>query len=151
MRERAYAVVMATRMTDDERRAFLSAGTRTAILSVVRRDGTPHAAPVWFVLDGDDLVFTCAGASAKAAMLQRTRWAVLTVDDGTPPYSYVSVRGPVEISEDVEAMLPWATALGGRYMGADSAEDFGRRNAVPGELLVRLKPEHVVALRGIAD
>jgi hypothetical protein len=48
-------------------------------------------------------------------------------------------------------MLPWTTALGGRYMGAENAEQFGRRNAVPGELLVRLKPEHVVALRGIAD
>ena len=138
-------------MTDDERRAFLSTGTRTAILSVTRQDGTPHAAPVWFVLDGDDMIFTCAGDSAKARMVRRTRWVVLTVDDAKPPYAYVSVRGPVEITEDVEAMLPWATALGGRYMGADNAEAYGRRNAVPGELLVRLKPEHVVALRGIAD
>jgi PPOX class probable F420-dependent enzyme len=142
---------MATTMTDDERRAFLSVGTRTAILSVTRRDGTPHAAPVWFVLDGDEMVFTCAGESAKARMLQRARWAVLTVDEARPPYSYVSVRGPIEIATDIEAMLPWAIALGGRYMGAENAEEFGRRNAVPGELLVRLKPEHVVALRGIAD
>ena len=138
-------------MADDERRAFLSTGTRTAILSVTRRDGTPHAAPVWFVLDGDTMVFTCDGGSAKARMLRRERWAVMTVDDARPPYSYVSVRGPVEISEDVEEMLPWATALGGRYMGAEIAEEFGRRNAVPGELLCRLTPEHVVALRGIAD
>jgi hypothetical protein len=36
-------------------------------------------------------------------------------------------------------------------MGAEQAEEFGRRNAVPGELLVRLVPEHVVALAGIAD
>lgn len=142
---------MATPMTDDERRAFLSAGTRTAILSVVRRDGTPHAAPVWFVLDGDDLVFTCDGSSAKGRMLRRTGRAVLTVDDATPPYAYVSVRGPVEITSDVDTMLPWATAIGGRYMGEQNAEQFGRRNAVPGELLVRLVPEHVVALRGIAD
>ena len=142
---------MATVMSDEQRRAFLSAGTRTAILSVARRDGTPHAAPVWFVLDGDDMVFTCSGESAKARMLQRTRWAVLTVDEAAPPYSYVSVRGPVEISTDVDVMLPWATALGGRYMGAENAEEFGRRDAVPGELLVRLAPAHIVALHGIAD
>ena len=43
-------------------------------------------------------------------------------------------------------MLPWATELGGRYMGAEQAEQFGRRNAVPGELLVRLVPDRIVAL-----
>ena len=35
-------------------------------------------------------------------------------------------------------------------MGADQAEEFGRRNAVPGELLVRVTPSKVVALRNIA-
>jgi hypothetical protein len=34
-------------------------------------------------------------------------------------------------------------------MGAGQA--FGRRNAVPGELLVRLRPTRVVARAGIAD
>ena len=138
-------------MTDEERRAFLSHGTRTGILSVVRSDGTPHAAPVWFVLDGDAPVFTCDGNSVKARILRRTGRAALTVDSQAPPFDYVSIRGRVEIVEDVDAMLPWATAIGGRYMGTDVAEQFGRRNAVPGELLCRLVPEHVVALAGIAD
>ena len=138
-------------MTADERRRFLSLGTRTAILSVVRRDGTPHAAPVWFVLDDGALVFTCAGDSVKARILRRTRTAVLTVDDATPPYSYVSLRGPVEISEDMDALLLWATRIGGRYMGADKAEQFGRRNAVPGELLVRLRPSRTTTEAGVAD
>jgi hypothetical protein len=48
-------------------------------------------------------------------------------------------------------MLHWATVLGGRYMGAEAAEAFGRRNAVPGELLVRLRPTKIVALADIAD
>jgi hypothetical protein len=34
--------------------------------------------------------------------------------------------------------------------GATDAEAFGRRNAVRGELLVRLRPEKIVALAGIA-
>jgi len=45
----------------------------------------------------------------------------------------------------------WATRIGGRYMGAKQAEAFGRRNAVPGELLVRLRPAHVAAQAAIAD
>jgi len=35
-------------------------------------------------------------------------------------------------------------------MGADRAEEFGRRNAVPGELLVRLHPERVIATADVA-
>jgi hypothetical protein len=30
-------------------------------------------------------------------------------------------------------------------MGADRAEEFGRRNGVPGELVVRLRPSKIVA------
>ena len=41
----------------------------------------------------------------------------------------------------------WATKIGARYMGEDRAEEFGRRNAVAGELLVRLTPDRVVADR----
>lgn len=50
------------------------------------------------------------------------------------------------LDDDVDAMLPWATAIAGRYMGEDRAAEFGARNAVPGELLVRIHPEKVVAL-----
>lgn len=35
------------------------------------------------------------------------------------------------------------TATGGRYMGADRAEEYGRRNGVPGELVVRIRPTKV--------
>jgi PPOX class probable F420-dependent enzyme len=142
---------MATAMSDDQRRAFLLAGTRTAILATVRADGRPHAAPVWFTLDGDDVVFTTGAATVKGRNLRRTGQGLVVVDESTPPFDFVTVEGRVEISEDLDEMRHWATVLGGRYMGADAAEAFGRRNAVPGELLVRLRPDRIVALAGIAD
>jgi hypothetical protein len=142
---------MATAMSDDERRAFLSAGTRTGVLSTVRQDGSPHGAPVWFVLDGDAVVFTTGRNTVKGRNLRRTGRATLTVDEAVPPFSFVTICGRVEISDDVDEMLPWAIALARRYMGDDRAEEFGRRNAVPVELLVRLVPERVVALSAIAD
>ena len=142
---------MATPMTDEQRRAFLSTGTRTGVLSTVRKDGTPHAAPIWFVLDGDVAVFTTGRDTVKGRNLQRTGVAALTVDEPAPPFSFVTVTGRVEISNDLDDMLVWATRLGARYMGAENAEAFGRRNAVPEELLVRLIPERTVALAGIAD
>ena len=37
------------------------------------------------------------------------------------------------------------------HMGADRAEEFGRRNAVEGELLVRIRPTKILARAAIAD
>jgi PPOX class probable F420-dependent enzyme len=138
-------------MTDEQRRAFLLEGTRTGILATVRADGRPHAAPIWFTLDGDDVIFTTGADTVKGRTLRRQGRAVLVVDESEPPFDFVTVEGPVEISEDPAERLRWAIVLGGRYMGADQAEAFGRRNAVPGELLVRLRPEKVIALAAIAD
>jgi hypothetical protein len=38
-----------------------------------------------------------------------------------------------------------------RYMGDDRAEEFGTRNGVPGELVVRVRIDRVIARRDIAD
>ncbi len=142
---------MSVNMSDEERRAFLMYGTRTAKLAVVRANGAPHVAPIWFVLDGDDMIFTTGAATIKGKALQREGRAALCIDDERPPFAFVTVEGPAEISRDLEAMLRWATMIGGRYMGADRAEQFGRRNAVPEELLVRVTPAKVVAQARIAD
>jgi hypothetical protein len=74
----------------------------------------------------------------------------VVVDEDVAPYSFVHIRGHVTLSEDLEELLRFATAIGGRYMGADRAEEFGRRNAVPGELLVRLHVERVIATADVA-
>jgi PPOX class probable F420-dependent enzyme len=139
------------RMTDAEWREFVSSGTRTGKLATTRADGRPHVVPIWFVLDGDDLVFNTGAETIKGRSLARTGWASICVDDDRPPYSFATVSGPVSISTDLDEMLAYATRIGGRYMGEERAEEFGRRNAVEGELLVRLRAEHVFALRDVAD
>ncbi|WP_204342864.1 PPOX class F420-dependent oxidoreductase [Micromonospora terminaliae] len=142
---------MAQRMSDDQWRAFVTAGTRTGKLATVRADGSPHVVPVWFVLDGDDLIFNTGSSSVKGRNLVRDPRAALTVDEEQPPYAFVTVRGTVTIIDDPVESLPWSTRIAARYMGADRADEYGRRNAVPGELLVRLRAEQVVAFAGIAD
>ncbi|TMC13129.1 MAG: PPOX class F420-dependent oxidoreductase [Chloroflexi bacterium] len=142
---------MSRTMNRDEWRSFLSEGTRTGKLATARRDGRPHVVPVWFVLDGDDLVFTTVSDSVKAHAMRRDPRVCLCVDDERAPYAYVMVEGTAALSEDPDDLLRFATAIGGRYMGADQAERFGRRNGAPGELLVRVTPTHVTAKVGIAD
>ncbi|HEX6444556.1 MAG TPA: PPOX class F420-dependent oxidoreductase [Streptosporangiales bacterium] len=130
---------------DDDVREFLSAGTRTGKLAFLAADGRPLVAPVWFVLDGDDVVFTTPATSAKGRALRRDPRVALVVDVERPPYAYVQVQGLATVSEDPGELLRMATLLGGRYMGEQLAEQFGRRNGVPGELLVRLRPTRVLA------
>ncbi len=140
---------MAT-MTDAQWREFVTAGTRTGKLAVTRADGRPHVTPIWFTLDGDEVVLTTHADGVKGKALRRDPRAALCVDDQQPPYSFVVIEGHVTLFDDVAEVRKWATVLGGRYMGAEQAEAFGARNGVPGELLVRLRAEKVVAMRDIA-
>jgi PPOX class probable F420-dependent enzyme len=139
-------------MTDDEWHAFLRSPVRPGLLATTRKDGRPHVAPVWFDLDDDGtIVFTTGAETVKGRAIRRDGRVALCVQDDRPPFSYVSVEGPATWSDDLEQVRAWAARLGGRYMGAEQAERYGARNAVPGELLVRLTPERVVAYRDIAD
>ena len=130
---------------------FLSAGTRTGMLGYVAADGRPLVAPVWFVVDGDQLAFTTGRDTSKGHALARDSRVVICVDDPRPPYSFVQVQGLASVSEDPHDVLDIATRTGARYMGADRADEFGRRNAVPGELAVRLRPTKVIAGFDISD
>jgi PPOX class probable F420-dependent enzyme len=138
-------------MTEREWRAFVGEGTRTGKLATVRKDGRPHVMPIWFLLDGDVLVFNTGAETVKGRNLRREGRASLCVDDDRPPFAFVTISGPVELVEDVAEVRRWATAIGERYMGASRAAEFGARNGVPGELLVRLRAECVVARAGIAE
>ncbi|HEU5032563.1 MAG TPA: PPOX class F420-dependent oxidoreductase [Spirillospora sp.] len=137
-------------MTDSEWRAFVMEGTRTGKAGVTRKDGTPHVTPIWFVLDGDDLLFTTYHESIKARVLARDPRLSVCVDDQAPPYSYVMIQAEARLTEDLDELRRWAAVIGGRYMGADRAEEFGERNAVPGEFLVRARITKVVAQRDIS-
>ena len=99
-------------MTDDERRAFLTEGTRTAKVATTRADGRPHAAPVWFVLDGDDVIFTTGEGTVKGRTLLRDPRVSVVVDSDKPPFAFVVIDGIAEISHDQAELLRWATALG---------------------------------------
>ncbi|MFM9372678.1 PPOX class F420-dependent oxidoreductase [Streptomyces sp. Da 82-17] len=143
---------MAQKMTEAEWHAFVSHGTRTGKLSTVRADGSPHIAPVWFVLDGDEhLLFNTGKDTVKGRNLARDGRVALCVDDDRPPFSYVVLQGQAELIEDLEEVRDGATRIAARYMGSERAEEFGARNGVPGELLVRVRITKVVAEAGISD
>lgn len=142
---------MVHNMSPDEIRAFIGEGTRTAHLAIVRRDGRPHVSAIWVIGDGDDIVFTTRGTSVKGRNLTRTGFAALSIDDPHPPYAFVALEGPVTIIDDPAELLHWAETIAGRYMGADRAVEIGKLNAIPGEVVCRLRPSHMTGQRDITD
>jgi PPOX class probable F420-dependent enzyme len=131
--------------------AFLSEGTRTGMLGFLASDGRPLVAPVWFIVDNGQLVFSTDANSAKGRALARDSRVVICVDDPHPPFSFVQVQGIATTYDGAGDLLEIATRIGGRYMGADRADEFGRRNAVPGELVVRVQPTKVNAMFRVTD
>lgn len=139
-------------MTPEEYKTFMFATARTGKLATVRADGRPHVAPIWFDMDGDVIVFTTWETTVKGKNIRRDGRVSLCVDDDKPPFAYAIVEGVAEvITPTPEEFLRWTTRIAGRYMGSELAESYGKRNAVSGELLIRLTPTRVTAQTGISD
>ena len=124
---------------------------RTAKLAVTRLDGSPHVAPVWVDLDGDTIVFMTSADTIKGKSILRDGRVALCFDDERPPFSFVTVTGTASVSTDPAELLHWATRIGARYMGDELADEYGARNGVPPEMVVRVTPTRVTAVVDVAD
>lgn len=142
---------MSTPTITPELRAFLLESTRTGKLGTVRSDGRPHIVPIWFLLDGDTIVFTTGAGSIKAKNMHRDPHVCLCVDDERPPYAFASIEGTASFSDNIQDLTIWATRIAGRYMGEQLAEQYGKRNAVPDELLVRITPTKIIFQKNVAS
>jgi PPOX class probable F420-dependent enzyme len=132
--------------------SFVSAlPARTGKLALVRADGSPHVAPVWVDLDGDELVLMTSADTIKGKSILRDGRVALCFDDERPPFSFVTIAGTTTTSTDPDELLRWSTRIAARYMGPDQAEAYGRRNAVPPEMVVRVTPTKITAVVDVAD
>src|SRR5919197_2196888 len=146
-----------TEMSKKEIRNFLMQCTLTGQLATVKRDGSPHVVPIWFILDDSsdnnssgDIIFTTSSMSVKAKNIQRDNRVSICIDDQTPPFSFVTVYGTAKIQQYTQnELLKLATKIAGRYMGRKNAESYGRRNSTACQLLVRVKPTGIVSEKDI--
>ena len=131
--------------TDPEVNKFLTDGTRTGKIAYLSAEGRVLVIPIWYIVEDGDLIFNTGADTAKGRFLARDRRVTICVDLEEPPYAFVQVQGHAELSNDPSELLRTATAIAARYMGPDRADEFGQRNGVPGELVVRVRPTKVLA------
>jgi PPOX class probable F420-dependent enzyme len=132
--------------TDPEVNKFLTEGTRTGKIAYTNAAGRVLVAPIWFIVEDGDLIFNTGADTVKGKFLARERQVTICVDLEEPPYAFVQVQGDAELSDDPSELLRTATAIAARYVGPDRASEYGQRNGVPGELVVRVRPTKVVAV-----
>ena len=147
---------MATPKTDDDVIEFMTTGSRTGKLAVVRKDGRPHVVPIWFDVDRatGELVFMTGAKGLKANCIRRDPRVSICCDDETFPFAFARVDGTAAITthaEDPDGLRHWATETCRRYVGDDRAEEFGARNSGDDEVLVRITPSRMVGAFGISD
>jgi PPOX class probable F420-dependent enzyme len=144
-----------SKMSTSEAFSFLAGGLRTGHLGTTRADGRAHVKPVWFIVDGTPDAFTLlfnTGVNTVAGRnLARDPRLSLSVDDPTPPFSFVLVEGTAELIDDLAQVRPSATEIAARYVGRDRADAFGARNGVPGELLVRVSVNRLIGEADLTD
>jgi PPOX class probable F420-dependent enzyme len=145
-------------MTNQEIKRFLMKGTFTGKIATVKQDGSSHVIPIWFVLDSGnnrskvgDIYLTTGGDSIKARNIQRDSRVSISIDDQTPPFSFVAISGNAKlIPYKQKEVLKWATKIAERYVGKKNAKAYGERNSGEGSVLVRIRPTKIIAEKNLA-
>lgn len=138
-------------MSGHEWRAFVSHGTRTGKLATVSADGSPHVAPIGFLLDNDAAVFTTGRNSVKGRNLLRDGRTALCVDDERLPYAFAVLQGHADVFDDPGQVRHWTARVAARYLGEDRAQEFAARIEPGDDLLIRMRIDKVIAYSGVAD
>lgn len=113
------------KMSNKEIKKFLMRGTFTGKLTTVKKDGSPHVVPIWFMLDKEknqtagkigDIIFTTYEGSVKAGNIERDSRVCICVDDQTPQFSFVIINGTAKsFHYKQKELLKWAAKIAERY------------------------------------
>jgi PPOX class probable F420-dependent enzyme len=131
-------------MTADERRAFLDEARDLQVASL-NADGTPHLVTMWYVRDGDDLLFWTYGKSQKVVNVRRDpRIAVLVATgDEYEQLRGVSVNGTATVIDDRDEVLAIGERIFEKYWEPITSEDVRAGVHMMGakRVVIRVTPE----------
>ncbi len=135
----------------DDVKKFMLSGAKTGKLATVRSDGSPHIAAIWFAFDSEtgDLIFLTQETSLKCRNIQRDPRVSVLAEDETFPFGWARLDGVATTS--AADLIHWATESCRRYVGDDRADEYGRRNGVPGEVVVRVRATKLVGQTELAS
>lgn len=101
-----------------EIRAFLRE-RRFAVLATINPDGTPHLSPVWYDLQGKEVMMNTRRGRRKDRNMRRDPRVTFSVEDG---YRYVTLTGSVELIDEESVAQTDIRRLAARYEGDEDAD-----------------------------
>jgi len=120
-------------MIPDEHRQFLESHN-VCIVGFARKSGPPSLSPVYYYLDGDEIVFSTTKTRGKGRAVARNPELTLCIVDTNPPYPYLTIFGRAGGGEDVAVRSARAQRHEQRERVADGS-DRAVRAAVAGDVL----------------
>lgn len=126
---------------NDRVRAFLEA-PRFAVLATLNRDGTAQQSTMWFELQGDAIMMNTAAGRKKVGNMERDPRVSLCIPDG---YTYVTLKGRVELNYDKEQGQSDIARLAVRYHGPEEAQRVIPAYREQHRISIRMTVDHVSA------
>lgn len=104
-------------MTDQEIQTYLAAGAKTLQVATIGQDGTPHVAPMWFVMENGRIVFRSFAKSQKIVNLRRDPRLTVLVETGAAyaELQGVMIKGEATLVDDPGYVLQIYGELAARY------------------------------------
>jgi PPOX class probable F420-dependent enzyme len=131
-------------MFDEAAKQFLQQKL-IARLSTIGADGYPHTVPIWFMLDGDDVVFISDRTARKTQnALQNPKGAVAIGGDLDDAAGYL-IRGDFVIDTDTGHVI--THRMIDRYENKASGDRLKEAWKNDDIVVIRLKPKTVIKVR----
>ncbi len=129
-------------MTPEERKAFLSEH-RLAIVGAERKDAPPQLSPVYYVMDGDDLLISTTATRAKAKVIRHNSRVSICVLGEQPPFPYLTVygRGRIETEGAVDVMMAVGGAMAGNPLPESMRPAIEQRAEKEQRVVLRVTPQ----------
>ncbi|MBN1963282.1 MAG: pyridoxamine 5'-phosphate oxidase family protein [Anaerolineae bacterium] len=128
-------------MLDEKARAFLQKPL-IARMTTIGADGYPHTVPVWFMLDGNDILIISAPDTRKVGHIRANpKGAVVIGGDPADGGGYL-FKGDFSIEDDPGGA--WMKKLTYHYEDKEQAEKDIAAWADLGSIVIRLKPRRVI-------
>ena len=132
-------------MTPEERTTFL-AEHRLCVVAYAREAGPPALSPVYYAMDGDDLIISTTASRAKATAIHRNPEVSVCVLGEQAPFPYLTVygRGRIEETNVVETMMRVGARMTGSPIPDSARPAIEKRAADEGRVVLRITPEGFV-------
>jgi PPOX class probable F420-dependent enzyme len=121
----------------EKQRSFIRDNPFPAVLTTLRKDGTPHSTVVWIDEDGGDILFNTAEGRAKPRELADDPRVSVTFVDPSDMYKWISISGRAELT--TEGARETIDKLAKKYLGKDEYPWYQGEQRID----VRIKPEKI--------